>query len=81
MASYTDLAAKGIQAPAPGAPMQVVEFQRHAPGPLDIVIKVTHCGVCHTDCHACFDPVSAHSKNTMQRKHSTGSLRLRAALL
>eukprot|EP00953_Heterococcus_sp_UTEX-ZZ885_P004908 3129-Heterococcus_DN1.PRE.1 len=56
MASYTDLTAKGIQAPAPGAPMEVVDFQRHAPGPLDIVIRVTHCGVCHTDCHACFDP-------------------------
>lgn len=36
----------------PGAPPQRWTFERRAPTPDDVVVRVTHCGVCASDLHA-----------------------------
>ncbi|MFC0282337.1 NAD(P)-dependent alcohol dehydrogenase [Camelimonas abortus] len=33
-------------------PLAPFTFERRDPGPLDVVIEITHCGVCHSDLHA-----------------------------
>jgi uncharacterized zinc-type alcohol dehydrogenase-like protein len=36
----------------PGAPLQAWTFERRDPRPDDVVVRVTHTGVCHSDIHA-----------------------------
>jgi uncharacterized zinc-type alcohol dehydrogenase-like protein len=42
-------------APSAGAPLAPFTVDRRDPGPLDIVIDITHCGVCHSDIHQARD--------------------------
>ena len=38
-------------APSAGAPLAPLSVDRRDPGTLDVVIEITHCGVCHSDIH------------------------------
>lgn len=40
---------RAVQVNSPGAPFEVVERERPAPGPGEVLIKVQACGVCHSD--------------------------------
>ncbi|HEX4446717.1 MAG TPA: NAD(P)-dependent alcohol dehydrogenase [Polyangiaceae bacterium] len=42
-------------APSAGAPLAPFTVDRRDPGPLDVVIEITHCGVCHSDVHQARD--------------------------
>ena len=42
---------KGYAAQSPTAPIAPFSFDRREPGPKDVRIRITHCGVCHTDIH------------------------------
>ena len=44
-------AAKGFAALHAGAALTPFSFSRRDPGPCDVVIDISHCGVCHTDLH------------------------------
>ncbi|GAB3227060.1 NAD(P)-dependent alcohol dehydrogenase [Kineococcus gypseus] len=44
------------QASSPGAPLLPVRITRRALRPDDVAVRVTHCGVCHSDLHALRDP-------------------------
>ena len=39
---------KAFAAPSAGAPLGPFSFERRDPGPLDVAIDISHCGVCHT---------------------------------
>ena len=45
------LATKAFAAPHAGASLGPFGFERRDPGPHDIVLDISHCGVCHTDIH------------------------------
>ena len=45
------LKAKGYAALEAGAALQLFEFERRDPGPSDVVLELTYCGVCHSDLH------------------------------
>jgi uncharacterized zinc-type alcohol dehydrogenase-like protein len=45
------IATKAFAARSAGAPLGPFTFERRDPGPLDVVIDISHCGVCHTDIH------------------------------
>jgi len=36
---------------APAAPLQPFDYELHKPGPYDVDVKVSHCGICHSDVH------------------------------
>jgi len=36
---------------SPGAPLAPFSIDRREPGPHDVVIEITHCGICHSDVH------------------------------
>ena len=38
-------------APAAKAPLAPFSLERRAPGPKDVLIEISHCGVCHSDLH------------------------------
>ncbi|HHG85685.1 MAG TPA: NAD(P)-dependent alcohol dehydrogenase [Bacteroidetes bacterium] len=38
-------------APEAHAPLEAHEFEAAAPGPQEVLIKVSHCGLCHSDLH------------------------------
>ena len=38
-------------AQSPTTPLAPFSFERRAPGPLDVVIDILYCGVCHSDLH------------------------------
>lgn len=40
------------QAASPGAALELVTIERRELRPDDVAVRVTHCGVCHTDLHA-----------------------------
>ncbi|MBJ7288459.1 NAD(P)-dependent alcohol dehydrogenase [Williamsia sp.] len=42
----------GYRATAPNKPLQRWEFERRDLRPDDVAVRITHCGVCHTDLHA-----------------------------
>lgn len=42
---------KAYATPSAGAPLAPFSFERRDPRPHDVVIRITHCGVCHTDVH------------------------------
>lgn len=41
----------GFAANDPKAPLAPFSFERRDPRPSDVVIEITHCGVCHSDLH------------------------------
>ncbi|MEI5676401.1 MULTISPECIES: NAD(P)-dependent alcohol dehydrogenase [unclassified Nocardioides] len=41
-----------FQATAPGSGLELVTVERRELRPDDVAVRVTHCGVCHTDLHA-----------------------------
>ncbi|WP_193612799.1 NAD(P)-dependent alcohol dehydrogenase [Nocardioides lijunqiniae] len=43
---------QAFQAAAPGAALELVSIERRDLRPDDVAVRVTHCGVCHTDLHA-----------------------------
>ena len=43
--------AHGYAAPAADQPLAPFTFERREPGPHDVAIDITHCGVCHSDLH------------------------------
>jgi len=45
------MATKAFAAQSAGAPLTPFSFERRSPGPHDVAIDITHCGVCHTDIH------------------------------
>ncbi|KUJ85439.1 6-hydroxycyclohex-1-ene-1-carbonyl-CoA dehydrogenase [Ruegeria marisrubri] len=42
---------------SPGEPLEKVEFELEKPGPGDVVVEVSGCGVCHTDLGYFYDGV------------------------
>ncbi len=46
---------KAYAAPSAGAPLVPHSIARREPGDLDVVIEITHCGVCHSDIHQARD--------------------------
>ncbi len=42
---------KGYAARSATSPLDVFHFERREPGPHDVQIEITHCGVCHSDLH------------------------------
>lgn len=42
---------KAYAAQSPTSPLQPHHFERRAPRPDDIVIEISHCGICHSDIH------------------------------
>ena len=45
------LSTQGYAAMTAKAPLQSFSFERHEVGPQDMLITITHCGVCHSDIH------------------------------
>jgi len=45
------IATKGFAAQHAGSPLAPFSFERRDPGRHDVVIEISHCGVCHTDIH------------------------------
>lgn len=43
---------QAFQAAAPGSGLELVTVERRELRPDDVAVRVTHCGVCHTDLHA-----------------------------
>lgn len=50
---------RGLQADRPGTDLTVVDLERRDLRPDDVAVKVTFCGVCHTDLHAVRAPADA----------------------
>lgn len=46
---------KGYAAMTAKAPLQPFSFERRAVGPHDVLITITHCGICHSDIHQARD--------------------------
>ena len=46
---------KGYAAQTAQSPLAPFAFQRREPGPRDVRIAITHCGVCHSDVHQARD--------------------------
>jgi uncharacterized zinc-type alcohol dehydrogenase-like protein len=49
------IATKGYAAGSPSAALQPFAFERRDLGPTDVLITITHCGVCHSDIHQARD--------------------------
>jgi alcohol dehydrogenase (NADP+) len=47
--------AKGYAAMSAGAQLQPFSFERREVGPSDVLINITHCGICHSDIHQARD--------------------------
>jgi uncharacterized zinc-type alcohol dehydrogenase-like protein len=45
------LPTKAYAAQSATSPIAPFSFEHRDPGPKDVLIKITHCGVCHTDIH------------------------------
>lgn len=45
----------GYAAHLAGTDLAPITFERRPPGPHDIVLDITHCGICHSDLHAMDD--------------------------
>ena len=41
----------GYAAMAAGVPLQPFHFERREVGPHDVLLKISHCGICHSDIH------------------------------
>ena len=49
------LPTKGYAAMTAKAPLTPFSFERRAIGPRDVLITITHCGICHSDIHQARD--------------------------
>jgi len=49
------LSTKGYAAMSPKAALQPFSFERRDVGAHDVLIKITHCGICHSDIHQARD--------------------------
>ena len=49
------LSTQGYAAMTAKAPLQSFSFERREVGPQDMLITITHCGVCHSDIHQARD--------------------------
>jgi alcohol dehydrogenase (NADP+) len=49
------LATRGYAAMTAKAPLQPFSFERRKVGPQDVLITITHCGICHSDIHQARD--------------------------
>lgn len=47
---------EGYRAERVGGPLERVRFERREPQPDDVTVRVTHCGVCHSDLHVLNTP-------------------------
>jgi alcohol dehydrogenase (NADP+) len=45
------ISAKGYAVQSATTPLAPFSFERRDPGPLDVVIQIEYCGVCHSDIH------------------------------
>lgn len=45
------LSTKGYAAMTAKAPLQLFAFERRDVGPYDVLVKISHCGICHSDIH------------------------------
>ena len=45
------LLTKGYAAMAARAPLQPFAFERREVGPRDVLLRISHCGICHSDIH------------------------------
>lgn len=45
------LPTRGYAATTAKAPLQPFSFERREVGPSDVLIKISHCGICHSDIH------------------------------
>lgn len=48
-------ATKGYAAQSPTSPLAPFTFDRREPGPKDVAIDISHCGICHSDLHQARD--------------------------
>ena len=48
---FAMLPSKGYAAQSATAPIAPFDFDRRDPGPHDVHLEISHCGVCHTDIH------------------------------
>jgi uncharacterized zinc-type alcohol dehydrogenase-like protein len=55
LAEESGIRVAGYAAPSATAPLAPFAFERRAPGPRDVLIKVLYCGVCHSDIHQAHD--------------------------
>lgn len=49
------LATRGYATQGPASKLAPFAFERREPGPHDILIAITHCGICHSDIHQARD--------------------------
>jgi uncharacterized zinc-type alcohol dehydrogenase-like protein len=49
------LRTRSYAVPKPSAPLEPWEFDRREPGDRDVLLDVTHCGICHSDIHQARD--------------------------
>src|SRR4026209_1130959 len=49
------LSTQGYAAITAKSPLQPFEFARRDVGPHDVLITITHCGICHSDIHQARD--------------------------
>lgn len=49
------IATRGYAAMTAKAPLEPFSFARRAVGPADVLIAISHCGICHSDIHQARD--------------------------
>ena len=49
------LSSQGYAAMTAKAALQCFSFERREVGPQDVLITITHCGICHSDIHQARD--------------------------
>jgi uncharacterized zinc-type alcohol dehydrogenase-like protein len=49
------LSTRGYAAMTAKAALQSFSFERREVGPHDVLITITHCGICHSDIHQARD--------------------------
>jgi len=49
------LSTRGYAAMTAKAALQSFSFERREVGPHDVLITITHCGICHSDIHQVHD--------------------------
>lgn len=45
------MSTKAFAAASPTSPLGPISIDRREPSATDVVIRITHCGVCHSDLH------------------------------
>jgi len=55
MSTHSSRNVSAYAAATAGAPLEPTTIERRAPTPHDVVIEITHCGICHSDIHQARD--------------------------